>query len=74
MRAKDLALLEIGPAGATIWFQPADIGFDLEELLLATTGARALRTAGARAMGAISSKKKAAAARLNGKSGGRPRK
>jgi uncharacterized protein DUF2442 len=74
VRAKNLALVEIGPAGATIWFQPADLGFDLEELLLATTGARALRTAGARAMGAISSKKKADAARLNGKRGGRPRK
>lgn len=71
---KDLARVEIGPAGATIWFQPADVGVELEELLLAATGARALRMAGARAMGAISSKKKAAAARRNGRKGGRPRK
>lgn len=74
MRAKDLARVEIGPAGASIWFQPADVGAELDELLLAATGARALRLAGARAMGSITSKKKAAAARLNGKRGGRPRK
>jgi len=74
VRAKDLSRAEIGPAGATIWFQPADIGLELDELLLAAAGAGVLRTTGARAMGAISSTKKATAARLNGKRGGRPRK
>jgi hypothetical protein len=72
--AKALAKIEIGPGGATVWFQPADVGFELEELLLAAAGPQTLREAGARAMGAVSSDKKSAAARLNGKRGGRPRR
>jgi hypothetical protein len=73
LRARDLAQIEIGPAGATLWFQPADTGVDLNEVLIATIGAAALKTLGARSLGATSTRKKAAAARANGKRGGRPR-
>jgi hypothetical protein len=73
-RPKDLSQVEIGPAGASIWFEPGDVGVGLEDFLLAAAGASALRTAGARALGAVTTKKKAAAARSNGKRGGRPRK
>jgi hypothetical protein len=73
-RPKDLARVEIGPAGASIWFEPGDVGVEIEDVLLAAAGASALRTAGARALGSVTTKKKAAAARSNGKRGGRPRK
>jgi hypothetical protein len=73
VQPKDLSRVEIGPAGATIWFEPGDVGIELEEVLLAAAGPNALKTAGARALGAVTTKKKAEAARLNGKRGGRPR-
>ena len=73
VQPKDLSLAEIGPAGATIWLEPGDVGVDLEDMLLAAAGANALKAAGARALGSVTSLKKAAAARSNGKRGGRPR-
>jgi hypothetical protein len=71
---KDLSRVEIGPAGASIWFEPGDVGVEFEDVILAAAGASALRTAGARALGSVTTKKKAAAARSNGKRGGRPRR
>lgn len=70
---KDLSHAEIGPAGASIWFEPGDVGVELDEVLLTAAGTNALKAAGARALGSVTTKKKAAAARSNGKRGGRPR-
>jgi hypothetical protein len=72
--ARGLSRAKIGPAGASVWFEPADTGVDLEEIILGAVGADALKAAGAWAMGSVSTSKKAAAARSNGKRGGRPRK
>ena len=69
-----LARALVGPAGASVWFEPADTGMDLEEIILSAVGAEALRVVGAWAMGSVSTNKKAAAARSNGRRGGRPRK
>lgn len=72
-RPQDLSRAEVGPGGASIWFEPGDVGLELEDVLLAAAGANALKAAGARALGSVTSLKKASAARSNGKRGGRPR-
>lgn len=74
----DLAALRITPSGTTLTSEPANLDLSVEALVLrALMGPdyhQRLRAESAAALGSSTSEAKAAAARLNGAKGGRPRK
>ncbi len=71
-RIRRLTHFDVAPSGVAILIKPTRFEIGLDELLVAAVSAAALKAAGARMLGSISTSKKAAAAQLNGKRGGRP--
>jgi hypothetical protein len=72
--ADELAEIEISPSGLGIHFPIIDADLYIPALLQGFLGSRAWASAMGRAGGATSTEAKAAAARANGRLGGRPRK
>ena len=70
---RKLADLAAQSSGFSIWSEKADTGVRIERLVQLATGT-ALATAAASILGQKSTPAKAAAARVNGRIGGRPRK
>lgn len=71
----DLRTIEIAPTGTGLHFPRLDADVHVPSLVAAVTGSRRwMATQHGRAGGAARSKRKADAARANGRRGGRPRK
>jgi hypothetical protein len=70
---RKLADLAKEPSGFGVWSETADTGVRIERLVQLAAGT-ALATAAASILGQTSTPAKAAAARENGRTGGRPRK
>jgi len=73
-KPSQLADLEIMPARETLWSETVDDGVLLEQLIVIAFGAQTLGELGGQINGAKKSPARAAASRLNGVKGGRPRK
>ncbi|MCE7981130.1 MAG: DUF2442 domain-containing protein [Caldilinea sp. CFX5] len=69
-----LADVQLGPRGASLHWESLDVSFSLAGLLAGVFGTRAWMQEMGRRGGSATSTAKAAAARLNGKKGGRPAK
>jgi hypothetical protein len=69
-----LEAVELSPAGSGLRWDALDIDLDVPGLLLSSVGRAERFSELARMAGSTKSKAKAAAARANGKKGGRPRK
>ncbi|MHB8139960.1 MAG: DUF2442 domain-containing protein [Vulcanimicrobiaceae bacterium] len=69
-----LADVEITPGGEGLWADAVDDGVLLEQLLILAAGRAMLGTIGARINAAKKSPERAAASRVNGAKGGRPRR
>lgn len=69
-----LADVHLGPRGASFHWETLGVSFSLAGLLAGVFGTRAWMQEMGRRGGSATSKAKAAAARLNGKKGGRPAK
>jgi hypothetical protein len=72
--ARDLTDIEITPGAEGLWSETIDDGVLLEQLLILAAGEAMLGTIGARINAARKSPARAAASRVNGTKGGRPRK
>lgn len=74
--ASDAALgrVELSPAGVGVAWDDLDVDFTVAQLAMIALGAETILRAGSSVAGATRSPAKAAAARRNGKKGGRPRK
>jgi len=72
--AQALRDLAITPGGAGLWSDTVDDGVLIEQLLVLVVGEATLGTIGARINAAKRSPARAAASRVNGRRGGRPRK
>ncbi len=73
-KPNQLADLEIMPGRETLWSEAVDDGVTLEQLVIIAAGEPILGDIGARINGSKKSPARAAASRLNGVKGGRPRK
>lgn len=73
-RAKSLSVIRISPSGYGIHFPKLDVDLYLPALIQGIFGTRAWMAERGRKGGQAVSKAKKAAARANGKLGGRPRK
>jgi hypothetical protein len=71
--AKELSNVRLQFGGTSLWWEDLDEGFVLDEYLPSLLGLNPAVLLG-RLGGGASTQKKAAAARLNGQHGGRPRK
>jgi hypothetical protein len=74
LRKSGLRDIEITPGGEGLWSEALDDGVLLEQLLVLAAGEATLGTIGARINAAKKSPARAAASRLNGAKGGRPKK
>ena len=72
--AEDLAAVEITPSGTGLHWEKLDADLRVEALMRGVFGTRRWMAELARAGGSVKSDAKAAAARANGRKGGRPRK
>ena len=73
-KPSQLADLEIMPASETLWSETVDDGVLLEQLITIAIGQQTLGELGGQINGSKKSEARAAASRLNGVKGGRPRK
>lgn len=73
-KEKDIAVIEVSPSGYGIHFPRLDVDLYLPALLEGILGSKAWMSERGRKGGQSSSAAKKAAARANGKLGGRPRK
>lgn len=71
---EDLAQVSLGPRGASLHWATLGVDFSLAGLIAGILGTRAWMTELGRRGGSVRSDAKAAAARVNGKKGGRPEK
>lgn len=72
--APQLRRIEISPSGDGVYWPSLDVDVSVPGLMMGVFGTRAWMAAIGRVGGAIRSKAKSRAARLNGRRGGRPRK
>jgi hypothetical protein len=73
-KPSQLADLEIMPARETLWSETVDDGVLLDQLIAIAVGEQTLGELGGQINGSKKSEARAAASRLNGVKGGRPRK